>query len=244
MEPTLVVSALAASVAAGLFLAAGLNLRRQEVDPAGRVALELFGLWWVGLAFYAVAGASQDMIAAFGPRPLVLFVVLRYVQMGAVCIGLWGLMYYVGYVLTGKRGLMVPLAAFYGLYYGAVLFLVTRSLPSGVEVEPWRTGLVFQNPVLGAAGVAALLVIPPLVGALTYLILYTVAREPTQRLRIILVAVATGAWSASAMTREVDWAAVLPAVLGLLSGWTISWAYSPPEWLARRLAERAEAPEI
>lgn len=240
MDWTLVVSALAASVASGLFLAAGLNVRGRGADAGGKRAVELFSLWWVGLATYASAGASQDMIAAFGVDVLLPFLVLRYVQVGAVCIGLWGLMYYVAYLMTGRRGLLAPLALFYGAYYGILLFVVTRGLPTGVEVRPWGSSLVFADPLLGPLGVASLLVVPPLVAALTYLVLFVWASEQMQRLRVVMVAAATLAWSGGTMLREFD-AALLPAALGLMAGWTVSWAYVPPAWLRERMEKRVLA---
>ena len=235
MDATLVTSSLAASVASGLFLAAGLNVQARKVSAESQRAADLFCLWWLGLSLYAVAGVSQDMVAAMGVRPVALFVGLRYVQMIALCIGLWGLMYSVAYVITGKRGLLLPISAFYVAYYAAILFLVTRGLPQDVQAQAWRTSLVYGDPTLEAFALALLLAIPPLVGGAMYLLLCLRVRASPLRLRIVLVAASTFAWSAGMLAREADWAALLPALLGLLSGWTISWAYQPPGWLRQRL---------
>jgi hypothetical protein len=235
MEITLVLSSLAASIASGLFLAAGLNLRARRVSAEDQRAVDLFSLWWLGLAAYAAAGASQDLVAASGLRPFVLFLVLSYVQMVALCIGLWGLMYHVAHVVTGRRRLLLPLSGFYVAYYAVILFLVTRSLPSAVEAHAWRTGLVYGDPALDAFAVALLLVIPPLVGGGMYLLLSLQARGGAQRLRILLVTGSTFAWSAGLLAREAEWASLLPALLGVLAGCSVSWAYQPPGWLRRRL---------
>src|SRR5581483_10056589 len=171
MEVTLIWSAGAASVASGLFLSAGVALlKRRQRSTESEQAINLFAVWWIGLSVYALGGANQDLLAAVGLTPFGLFVALRYMQIFAVCIGLWGLMYYIAFVLTGKRGLLAPLAGFYAAYYAVLLFLLTRGVPSAIAVEPWRTSLVFAQPVLGAIGVALLLVIPPLVGPTTYLV--------------------------------------------------------------------------
>lgn len=235
MQATLVLSSLGASVASGLFLAAGLHLRARRVDPQDQRAVDLFSLWWLGLAVYAASGASQDLVAASGVRPFLLFLVLSYVQMVALCIGLWGLMYHVAYVVTGRRRLLVPLSVFYVAYYAAILFLVTRSLPQAVEADAWRTGLAYGDPVMDAFAIALLLAIPPLVGGGMYLLLSLQARETPQRLRILLVTGSTFAWSAAMLAREAEWSALLPALLGVLSGFSISWAYQPPTWLRRRI---------
>jgi hypothetical protein len=233
---SLVLSSCAASVASGLFLAAGLNLLERRVGEAeARNALLLFAVWWIGVAVYALAGASQDLMAALGADPFAVFVALRYMQIIAICIGLWGLMYYLAYVLTGQRRLMAPLAAFYAAYYAVLLFLVTRGAPVGVDVQPWRTSLVFATPLMGAFAVALLLVIPPLVGGTTYLALLRQAPSVGHRLRIALVALATVAWSLSIVLRDGGIAAAVPLVLGLMSGLSISWAYAPPRWLAKHV---------
>lgn len=236
MEPTLLVSAVAASVASGLFFAAGVKvLRRRAGDEAAQQAISLFAVWWIGLAVYAVAGANQDMLAAFGLQPFAVFVALRYMQIMAVCIGLWGLMYYLAYVLTGQRRLMAPLAAFYAGYYAILIFLVTRSVPAAVAIEPWRTSLVFATPMMGALAVALLLVIPPVVGSGTYLFLLREAPSQAHRIRIGLIVLSTLTWSGSIILRDGGLAAAVPVVLGLMSAISISWAYHPPRWIEKRV---------
>lgn len=238
MEATLVLSAAAASVASGLFLAAGMALlKRRHDSPESQQAVGLFAVWWIGLAVYALGGANQDLLAAVGLAPFGLFLALRYMQMFAMCIGLWGLMYYIAYVLTGRKSFLAPLAAFYAAYYAVLLFLVTRGLPHDVAVEPWRTSLVFSHPVLGAMGVALLLVIPPLVGAVSYLLVLREAPSAAHRARIVIIAASTVVWCASIVLRDGGLvAAVVPAALGLFSAMSISWAYATPSWAAKRVA--------
>ena len=240
-EVTLVVSALAASVASGLFLSAGLAVQRQRVGADAREVMMLFSVWWLGLALYAVGGASQDLLAGVGLATFPLFIALRYLQIIAICIGLWGLMCYVSFILTGKRSLVAPLAAFYSVYYAAVLFLVTRGIPAGIEADAWHTALVFATPVLSAFAGALLLVIPPLVAACTYFALFLHARSPSQRLRVALVTLSTFAWSAGLLMREFRWASMGPAALGIVAGWSVTLAYQPPEWVRKRLGDETTA---
>lgn len=236
VEPTLLVSAGAASIASGLFLAAGVNLlQRRPGAPDAQQAMSLFAVWWIGLAVYALAGANEDVLAAFGLQPFAIFVALRYMQIVAVCIGLWGLMYYLAFILTGQRKLMAPLAGFYATYYAVLVFLVTRGVPAAVSIEPWRTSLVFATPVMGALAIALLLVIPPLVGGVTYLMLLREAPSRAHRIRIGLISLSTITWSGSIVLREGGLAAAIPVVLGLMSAMSISWAYQPPGWIGKRV---------
>jgi hypothetical protein len=237
VEATLLVSAGAASIASGLFFAAGVSLLKRKPDePGAQQAMVLFAVWWISLGVYALGGANEDVLAAFGLQPFALFVALRYMQIIAVCIGLWGLMYYLAYVLTGMRRLMAPLAGFYAAYYAILIFLVTRGIPAAIHVEPWRTSLVFVTPVMGALAVALLLVIPPMVGGVTYLALLREAPSRAHKVRIALISLSTLAWSGSIVLRDGGIAAAGPVVLGLVSALSISWAYQPPGWIAKQVA--------
>lgn len=244
LDMTLALSALASSVAGGIFLSAGLSLHEKQVDEGARDALTLFAVWWVGLAIYAVAGASADLTAALGVESLAFFLVVRYAQMIAFCIGLWGLVYYIAYLLTGRRAWRAPLALVYALYYAGILFALTLGRPVGVAVREWGVDLAYAAPAVDAWVLALLIVLPPLMASATYLALLLAVRSATQRLRIVLVVVGTVAWLlamlAGAGPSQAWWSA-LPPVLALLAAWSVSWAYHPPAWVRRRIV-MADAP--
>lgn len=245
-EPTLLATSLTASVAAGTFLAAGLNLRRAGASPEGREALALFSMWWVALSVYAVAGATLDLSAAVGVRAAGPAMVLRFAQAVALCIGLWGLMYYVAFILTGRRGFLPLLAVFYALYYGAIVFYLTLGKPIAVAAEAWRARIAYESPVVSAAAGTLLLVLPPLVASATYLLVLLKAKELGRRYRIALVSLSTIAWFVAVLLRDGDGAgglAALAPLLALVSASAITWAYQPPRWVSRRLAARSAEPE-
>lgn len=238
MDLTLSASALASSVAAGIFLAAGVNLLERRVRPEAADALRLFSLWWVALALYALAGASADLTAALGVQRVEVFLVLSYVQMIAFCLGLWGLVYYLVYVLTGRRRWRAPLAVAHALYFGALLFLVTLGRPAGVMLREASVHLLFATPAVDGSLLTLLLVLPAMAASVTYLGFLVFARHPSQRLRVVLVTGGTLAWLLAIVSGEGPLASVsspLPPVLALVSAWCITWAYHPPRWLRERL---------
>lgn len=245
VEPTLLATALTASIAAGTFLAAGMNLRRADASPAAQEALALFSLWWVALAVYAVAGATLDLSAALGVSAAGPAMVLRFAQAVALCIGLWGLMYYVAFILTGRRAFLPVLAVFYALYYGAIVFYLTLGKPVAVAAEAWRARIAYESPAVTAAAGTLLLVLPPLVASATYLLVLVKAKELTRRWRIVLVALSTVAWFVAVLLRDGEGGPLgaLAPVLALLSASAITWAYRPPAWVSRRLAARSLAAE-
>lgn len=240
---TLVASSLVASIASGCFLSVALTLREHRTSDEAREAITLFSTWWMALSVYAVVGGTIDLSAALGLEPFDLFVLFRYMQMFALAIGIWGLMYYLAYVLTGHRRYLPLLAVVFAVYYGALVFVITMGQPSDVHVRAWATQLIFETPLVDALTATLLLVLPPVVAAGTYLFLYFRAHQPTQRFRITLVSAGTLAWCASLVAREASWTAALPALLALVSAWGISWAYHPPTWVRRKLGAPREPAE-
>ena len=239
VELTLLAAALAASVAAGTFLAAGLNLRRQVESSHAREALALFSLWWIALSVYAVAGATIDLSAAVGVQAAGPAMVFHFAQAIALCIGLWGLMYYVAFILTGRRGFLPLLAVFYALYYGAILFYLTLGKPIALAADAWRARIAYESPVVSGAVGTLLLVLPPLVASATYLLVLVKAKELSRRYRIVLVSASTLTWFAAVLLRGDDGMAALGPLLALVSAFSITWAYQPPAWVSRRLEGRS-----
>lgn len=241
MELTLIGSALMASIAAGTFLAAGVNMRRAEATGDAREALMLFSLWWVALSVYAVAGATLDLSAALGAQAAGPALVFHFAQAVALCIGLWGLVYYVAFVFTGRRSLLPVLAIFFALYYGIVLFWLTLGRPIAVAADAWRARIAYEDPLLNGALAALLFVLPILVAAATYLLVILQARELSQRWRIVLVCLSTVAWGLATLLRSSGGGRLeaLTPLLALASGLAITWAYRPPQWVQRRLDARA-----
>lgn len=227
-------TALVGSVAAGVFLSVALRLREQPVSAESRNAIWLFSMWWMALSINAVVSATQDLLVAFGVVALGPFIVFEYLRVFALCIGLWGLMYYLAYVLTGKRQLLAPLAVLFALYYGAIVFVVTIGRPVAVAAE--RARLLYEAPIVDGVATAFLLVVPPLIAAGTYLALFARTRSASHRYRAGIVGFATLLWSAGLLAREADWLDVLPALLAFASAWSVSWAYAPPKFVAKQLA--------
>ncbi|HEX2021567.1 MAG TPA: hypothetical protein VHH36_02580 [Candidatus Thermoplasmatota archaeon] len=240
VDGSLIASSIAASAAAGLFLAAGLGLRQRSVSRDATDAAQLMSIWWLGLSLHALAGASIDLLAALETAPARVVLALSYMRIVALAIGLWGLGYHVAYILTGRSRLLFPLAALFAGYYAVLVFLLTLGSPQDVIVDPVPR-LAYAAPVVDPRVLGALLAVPPLAAAATYLLLYRQAEHASQRVRLVLVAGATFAWFLAALARDASLSNVWPSILlGLTAAVAVGWAYRPPEWLERLL--RASAP--
>lgn len=239
----LLLNAIVGSVASGIFLSVSLRLARQKVSRESQAAVTLFSLWWFSLAVYAVVGATTDLLGAFGIVDFGVIVAFHYMQMIALCIGLWGLVYYVAFIFTGSRTFLTPLAVVYSLYYAALLFFVTLGRPADVVVGAWRAGVAYAEPILDQVSTSLLLVLPPIIAVATYLALYFQSSERAARYRILLISASTLAWSASLVAREANIWAATPAVMALGSAWALRWAYEPPAWVSRRIHDTPSSPD-
>lgn len=224
---TLILSSMTAAIAGGVFLAAGINVRRRSVSQDAEEAVDLLSIWWVGLAVTAVAGATTDLTLSLGIEPFSFLLALHYARLIALCLAIWGLTYYVAFVFTGATKLKAPIAVGVSLYYAILLFLLTLARPAGFALEP-LPHVELADPLVDAPLLAALLVIPAIFAGGTFLALWSKTSEMSQRARVVLVAGATQAWFGATFLREarVD-VPMVPLALALLAALAALWAYSP-----------------
>jgi hypothetical protein len=226
----------ASSVAAGAFFSTAVRVRERAHGRKGDAALaiDLFSLWWVGLGFFALCEAGLDLGSVLADVPFEVLLFLSLAQVIAFCIGLWGLMFYVAYILTGRRSLLTPLAVLFAFYYGVLLFALTLGHPVGLQAGPIGAGLAYADPVLPPAALTALFLTPPLIAAATYVALFFFTPRDAQRSRVLLVATGTVGWLASMLMRDgatsAAWWSAAPLVLALLSAIVVASAFSPRTW--------------
>ncbi len=243
-DQTLVAAAIVSAVATVGYLYVAFRLYQRPVSPAARLASLQFSLWWGGLGvsaavtvveliLYLGGGLNLDLAVAFS-----LFVVLLDV------VFLWGLTGYLIYLYTGRYHL-VPLSAFYAVFYFAALYWEILGHPYALVVQAGALTLLTQTvhaPALEAFVLLALLV-PEIVSAILFLSLVRRSRDPFQRYRILMVGSSILLWFgilAFVPSTTVGWTLakgvleVLPALMCLL-------AYFPPVGLRRRFAEQRQA---
>src|SRR5688500_8466223 len=118
IQPTLLFGAALSILSASIYFYVGRVLSRRHVaSPDARLAWKLFVAWWYALATSTLIGAVLSLLGAFSIAGLPLFITFTQVNLLALCIGLCGLMYYLLYLFTGSRRLLLPLTLFYIAYY-------------------------------------------------------------------------------------------------------------------------------
>jgi hypothetical protein len=242
-QSTLLLSTLFALVSSGVYCYIAWRLSKRVVSSSeARLAWRSFTVWWYGLAATTLTRGFLNMLGALGIMSLPLFVTMTYINMLAICVALWGLLYYLIYLFTGNSRSRVPLAIFYIIYYFMLVYYTSASIPSDVTVGRWNITLTYSAPITGPffVMVVVLLLLPQIMGALAYFTLYFRVQEATQKYRVLLVSLSIIVWFLSPLiglaggVRQQDWWQFASRLIGLAAAATILMAYLPPRWLKQR----------
>lgn len=244
MEETtlLVVNGLLRAALAAIYTFIGLKLTRRETETGARTALTLFGVWWYGLAVSSTLSATTGLLHASGVLSLPLALALAQANVIAICVALWGLLYYLGYLFTGRRSILAPMTVAYAAFAFLLLYAVAAAGPIDVASRHGTSTLVYERPIGGAwlATLATLLLAPHLIGAVAYASLYFRSETRAQRYRIGMVAGAVFGWFgaagvASAMRWTLTpWWPPTSLAIAMLASIAILLAYHPPRWAQER----------
>jgi hypothetical protein len=241
-QVTLLQGAGFAVLVAVVYAYVGWRLGQRKVSEDAKLAVGQFSVWWLALAGTTLLGGVQSVLAVLGKADLDLFVTITYLNIGIICFALRGLLFYLGYLFTGRRRILAGLTVFYGLSYVLLLWYLVSAHPTGVDVRRWSTTLTYEEPLAGPlfGAVVALLLIPQMVGAALYLTLYRKAQTSTQRYRILLVSLSILVWfgstlaAASGNLSQSDSWQLASRFIGLGAAVAILLAYHPPPWVKRR----------
>lgn len=246
-EPTLLIDATLAILSALVYTHVGRVTMRRRVTGDGRLATTLFGVWWHALAAVTGTNGLMRLLAFAGVTDLTVFTTLTYLNLLVLCLALWALLYYLVYLFTGNRELLLPISAFYVAYYGFLTYFITYQRPISVRVDAWDVGLEYEREVTGAPLVALvlLLIVPPVLGALGYARLFFGVQDATQKYRIGLVSMTIVAWFGSALVAyfagigDEIWWSIASRFVALAAAALIYAAYRPPAWVRARYGIRA-----
>lgn len=220
----------------------GRQMARRQASADGRLAVVLFAAWWYSVAGITAITALQDVVAAFGYLDLALFETFAHIWLAGACVAYFSLLYYLAYLFTGQRGLIVPLAAAYSVLYVALVYVVAYLHPVAVDVQTWRATVVFERamPPLVSLVLVTVLLGPHLVGAVAYLSLFFRLEDRTQRYRVGMVAMSILGWFATAFLAsalhltKLSWWPLASILIGCFASILILMAYSPPRIIRDR----------
>lgn len=229
----------------------GYRLTRRNLPHEGKLAAAAFVVFWYGLAVSTITGQMglQSALAAAGVLTLPIALLLGQGGLVAISLALWGLLYYLVYLYTGKYWAWKPLAVFYAAFYLFLQYFIISSHPVGIKENRWSVEVVNDSGPTGAAALSDPLVIalivgllvPQVVASLAYLTLGFRVSDPTQRYRIFLVSISIFVWFAAPFvglrfvdTPQEDTWSMVSRFIGLGAAVTIFLAYHPPRFIRRK----------
>jgi len=241
-EPTLGVSAGFAFVSAIIYVYVGVRFGRRQVSGESKMAARMFALFWLGLAATTASGGILSLTGALGDPNLGVVSAATYMNVVVISAALMGLLYYLVYLYTGRKEILMPLVALYSTLGVTLALYIASSNPTGVLVSRWSVGLTYARPLTGpfVLIVVGLLILPQLIAALVYFRLYFRLHDPTQRFRVAVVSWSLILWfgigllAGGAGLSRFDWWQVASRGLGLGAALAILTAYYPPRWVKDR----------
>lgn len=241
---TLLVSALVGLAAAAVYAYVGRLMAHRVVEHEdSRLAMRMFALWWYSLALLTTIGQGRKILVAFGVESLPLHTTLTYFTLLPLVLALWGLLYYLLFIYTGDRRLLVPLGLMHAGIFGYFTWVVAWLRPVGVSSTAWSAVLEYERDLSGPvlAITLALLLGPVIVGSFAYGTLFFRTRDRTSRYRIGLVAIAFLGWFGSSILgtalelNQLEYWPLASQLIGFGATLLVIAAYRPPTAVRRWL---------
>jgi len=243
-QPTLFFSVLFSLVSASIYFYVGYRLSQRRIaSPDTRLAWNLLIVWWYCLAASTLINGLRNFLGLLNITDLALFITFSQVSLLAICVSLYGLLYYLLYLFTGNRKLLTPLTLFYIVYFILLLYYINSLIPIGITLERWNTSIQYQEEATGPFFIIILLflIFPQIIGSLAYFTLFFRVENTTQKYRIALVSWSIIIWFGASFLASItgfgqqDWWQITSRLLGLAAALAILMAYEPLPWLKQRL---------
>lgn len=227
-----IVSVVLSIVGGCVFLLVAYTVGSRPVSQESQRARNAFVTWWAILGGITLVGLLLQVPGV--AQDIDLYVAMLVGILALLCVGLWGLLFYLLYLFTSRRNLAVPLAVAYALYFALLTAVILNANPIGfTETEAGRT-LQYERPLDASPlywPVVLLLVLPPLVAAIGYLSLYWKVDQRVQKRRILLVSSSIIVWFGSSLvgsglgiSDDATWGLV-SRTISLAAAVTIYYAY-------------------
>lgn len=173
-------------LAAVFFALTARTIFKRGYDADVRSAGYAFVFAWVMLAVMAGSDGLRLLLAAAG-ADLSLYATLARVKTVATALMIAGFGYFVLYIWTGKKQILIPLAA-YALFHSVFyLYLIEHRVPTGIVTQTWGAAMTFESPplIIADSSLVTYFVFfaPPIVLGLLFLTLLFRFGHTGQRMR-------------------------------------------------------------
>lgn len=223
-----------------ILVAARVGLLRRRAR-FGSLALGMFQVWWAGIATLFFTAGASTALRAQGFDAQGVHVALTAIGMVAVSLALWGLVFYVTYVFSGKARWIVPFAVYYAACCAALLYGLARDASEATRWSTSVSALTIQTGPIVTGAIFAFLI--PVIGACAlYASLYARLENPAQKLRVGLTSLAFLGWFGSAILARLlgvageGWWPRVGQSIGVVASMLVVLAYRPPRRFLRGIA--------
>jgi hypothetical protein len=237
---------LLAAASAVVYCLVGLAVGRRNVSGEARVANRMFQLWWFGLATLTLYTPLFFFLGLLHLDTLGVAVFLVEGVLLLLVVALAGLVYYLLYVYSGKTVVAWPVAIYHFVMAAWLQWLLIDAHPYAFVAPPGGgpKEFLYEHDFTGQPAqvwLGILLVLPVLLSAIAYFLLYFQVEGRTAKYRIAVVSGALVVWFGSGIVATLVGLSQSPAwqfasmTISLASSLMILMAYLPPRWVRTRL---------
>lgn len=226
---------------------AGLVTGKRAAGAESRGAVLAFAAWWYAASLVILNQTLRTILFLAGAADARFLTALAHLGNVPLAAALGCLMYYILFLLTGRRSLRVPIAFVYSSYFLYLTWYTARVGERTIVAEDWQVQLVGELTSTAAENLlfGLLLAAPVVTTVAAFTIFAFRIREPDLRYRLgmmsagflilfgtILLAYLVG-WTDEA------WFPLSYQVPALVLSLLVVLAYRPPGWVGRRIRPQA-----
>jgi hypothetical protein len=225
-------SVLLSLASSAVFLLVAKTVWDRPVSQESERARNAFVIWWAILGFITLAGLILQLPSF--PASVAAYLAVTIVLIALLCVGLWGLLFYLIFLFTNRRDVALPLAMGYVLYFAFLVAFILANNPTSIKQTELGPQLEYANEIDSGPiywAVILLLILPPIAAAAGYLSLYWKVDQQVQKRRILLVSVSILVWFGSSLVgtgagagESVTWS-IVSRLISLAAAITIYYAY-------------------
>lgn len=242
-SPTLILATLLTGGIAASFAYAGSVTWRRSVQPESRLANVAFALWWWSASAVLGLFAIGNLLGLAGFYAADAHLTLHFLRALPLSLALGCLMFYLLYLLTGRRDLVVPVALAYAGHFAFTTYYFVAMGPWTVVETTWDVRVQPSEPLHGPLSIAfgVALAGPLLVAWSAYLVQAYPLAGPEQRYRLAVLSLSLGQWFVLLLVsfllglEDEPWFSFLYQLPGFLSALFVVMALRPPAWLRTHL---------